>query len=226
MKKQIVVTFILCLLSFNLSYGLWSICQDNVTQGAGNVGYIGYLSLPLYLTGAAREEAVADGTHYKYRTYGGYIQYGITDQIDVGLHGNYSDNSSIGLNVKYQAVDNLTALVGFDYILDQMMLAPFGTLIGGVEIGKNFSVYGGGKLFNWPNMLGRIDTLKEFGTVIFTGLHIYRKEGWKDQRAASFLPMGLYVELGYPVNIDSKAITITLGLDGFLGLSFPRLQWF
>ncbi|MEO0077113.1 MAG: hypothetical protein ABIK19_05555, partial [candidate division WOR-3 bacterium] len=65
-----------------------------------------------------------------------------------------------------------------------------------------------------------------FGTILFTGLHIFRKEGWKDQRVASFLPLGLYVELGYPVNVDdAKCITICLGLDGFLGFSFPSIRW-
>lgn len=227
-KTNIVACiFAFCILFFNVSYGVWGISQDVLTQGAGNVSYTGYLTLPLYLTAQSRDTAVRYDADNKYKTYGGYIQYGITDRLDVGLHGNSSVNSSIGINLKYRAVDNLTTLIGFDYIMKEMMLAPFGTLIGGTGIGKNFSVYGGVKAFNWSNMYIRQDsTTNVFGMVLFAGLHIFRKDGWKDKRVASFLPLGLYLELSYPVNIDTKAITITLGLDGFLGLSFPRLQLF
>jgi hypothetical protein len=227
MKKKIFLTFAFCLLIFNIAFGIWGISQDNSSKGAGNVGYAAYLTLPLYLNAQARDTALLYDADSKYRTYGGYIQYGITDRLDVGLHGNSSVNSSIGLNVKYRAADNLTALVGFDYIMDQLMLAPFGVLLGGVELGKNFSVYGGAKVFQWSNMYMQLDKPSEniFGTFLFSGVHIYSKAGWKNQTLASFLPSGLYVELGYPVNIDSKAITITLGLDGFLGLSFPSISW-
>jgi hypothetical protein len=223
-----IYIFAFCILIFNISYGIWGISQDISTRGAGNVGYTGYLTLPLYFTTVARDSAIVTGSDEKFRTYGGFIQYGITDQFDVGLHGNSSNNPSIGLNLKYRPNKYLATLVGFDYIMNELMLAPFGTLMSGADITKNFALYGGIKVFNWSNMkLQQSPLLKEntFGTVLFTGLHIYRKEGWKNQMASSVLPTGLYVELGYPVNIDSKAITITLGLDGFLGLSFPRLQW-
>lgn len=211
----------------NVAYGIWGISQDVWTQGAGNVGYTGYLTLPLYLSSSARDSAVNIDADAKYKTYGGYIQYGINDNLDVGLHGNSSVNSSIGVNLKYRVVDNLTALVGFDYIMKEMMLAPFGAIIGGVNISNNFSVYGGVKTFQWSKLYLTQSLKKDmFGTVIFSGIHIYRKDGWKDRRVASFLPLGLYLELGYPViKNESQVITMTIGLDGFLGLSFPRLQW-
>ncbi len=222
-----VLILALYLLSFKITFGIWGITQDISTRGAGNVGYTGFLTLPLYLTSEARNDAIQTNSDEKFRTYGGYIQYGITDKIDIGLHGNSSVNSSIGLNLKYHAVKNLTTLVGFDYIMDQMMLAPFGVLMGGEELGKNISLYGGLKVFQWSNLRMQERPLIEenkTGAVIFTGIHIFQKSGWKDSRLSS-LPTGLYVELGYPMNIDSKCITICLGLDGFLGLSFPRLQW-
>ncbi len=217
MKKSIILIIgFLCLVS-NIAFGLWSISQDKQTQGAGNVGYTGFVSLPLYLTTSARDNAIRNNGDEKYRTYGSYIQYGITDQLDVGLHGNSSVNASIGVNIKYRAVD----------IMSELMLSPFGTLIGGVDLSKNFSVYGGVKAFNWSNMYLNQQTRKNvFGSTVFAGLHIYRKDGWNDRRVASFLPLGLYLELGYPmIKSESQVITLTLGLDGFLGLSFPRLQW-
>lgn len=226
---QKLYIFAFCLVMINISYAIWGINQDLATKGAGNVGYTAYLTLPLYLTSDAKDEAVATGADDKFKTYGGYIQYGITDEFDVGLHGNSSINSSIGVNLKYHPVKYLTTLVGFDYIMNEMMLAPFGVLMSGVELSRNFSIYGGVKAFNWSKMIiKQIPQEKQdvFGTILFTGLHIFRKEGWKDQRVASFLPLGLYVELGYPVNVDdAKCITICLGLDGFLGLSFPSIRW-
>ncbi len=226
-KYFYILSFTFCLLSIESAFGIWGITQDISTRGAGNVGYTGFLTLPLYLTSQAKNDAILTGSDDKFRTYGGYIQYGITDKFDVGLQGNSSVNSSIGVNLKYRAVKNLTTMVGFDYIMDEMMLAPFGVLMTGVELGKNVSLYGGMKVFHWSNLrMQEFPLIKEnkTGTMLYTGVHIFQKGGWKDQRLSS-LPNGLYLELGYPVNIDSKCITICLGLDGFLGLSFPSLQW-
>jgi hypothetical protein len=227
--ERLILYLVICnLLIIKSVFGIWGISQDVSTRGAGNVGYTGFLTLPLYLSSNARDSAMSTGSDDKFRAYGGFIEYGITDQFDVGLHGNSSNNPSIGLNLKYRPTQYLATQVGFDYIMNELMLAPFGTLMGGTDITKNFALYGGVKVFNWSNMeLQQYPLKKEntFGTVLFTGLHIYRKDGWKNKTVASVMPTGLYVELGYPVNIDSKAITITLGLDGFLGLSFPRLQW-
>jgi hypothetical protein len=226
--ERLISNLIICnLLIISFSYGIWGITQDISTRGAGNVGYTGFLTLPLYLTSQARNDAIATGSDDKFRTYGGYIQYGITDKFDVGLQGNSSVNSSIGVNLKYRAVKNLTTMVGFDYIMDEMMLAPFGILMTGSELGKNVSLYGGLKVFQWSNLrMQEIPVIKanKTGAIVYTGIHIFQKGGWRDSRLSSF-PNGLYVELGYPINVDSKCITICLGLDGFLGLSFPRLQW-
>jgi hypothetical protein len=227
--ERLILYLIICnLVILKSAYGIWGLSQDLSTKGSGNVGYTGFLTLPLYLNSDARNDAIITGSDDKFRTYGGYIQYGITDQFDVGLQGNSSVNSSIGVNLKYRPAKYLTTMVGFDYIMNEMMLAPFGVLMTGAELSKNFSVYGGVKAFQWSNMI--IEQLPQqqkentFGTVIYAGLHIFRKEGWKNQVMSS-LPTGLYIELGYPVNVDSKCITICLGLDGFLGLSFPNLQW-
>jgi len=226
--KFFICVFGFLFLFFDFSYAIWGLSQDLSTKGAGNVGYTGFLTLPLYLTSSARDSAIINGSDDKFSTYGGYIQYGITDDLDVGLHGNSSINSSIGVDVKYNPARYLTTIVGFDYIMNEMMLAPFGTVMTGAELSKNFSIYGGLKVFHWSNMIiERYPQHKEnkMGTILYTGLHLFRKDGWKDQRVASFLPLGLYVEIGYPVNVDNQCITLTLGLDGFLGLSFPSLRW-
>lgn len=229
LNQIVIFIFTFCILIFNISYGIWGIGQDITTRGAGNFGYNGYLTLPLYITSEARDTAMYYGKDEKFRTYGGYIQYGITDKLDVGLHGNSSVNSSIGLNVKYRPTKYLATLVGFDYEMNEMLLAPFGVLMSGQEMSKYFSMYGGVKVFHWSDMKVQNvapDKKNVFGSVLFAGMHIYRKEGWGDNRLMSSMPTGLYIELGYPVSVDSKCITITLGLDGFLGLSFPRLQWY
>jgi hypothetical protein len=227
--ERLIGNLTICnLLIISLTYGIWGIGQDITTRGAGNFGYTGFLTLPLYINTSARDNAIQTGANEKFRTYGGYIQYGITDKLDVGLHGNSSVNSSIGLDVKYRPTQYLATLIGFDYEMNELLLAPFGVLMGGKEVSKYFSVYGGVKAFNWTDMkVQEISPDKKniFGTILFAGMHIYRKQGWGDNSLLSNMPTGLYVELGYPATVDSKCITITLGLDGFLGLSFPRLQW-
>jgi hypothetical protein len=180
------------------------------------------------LTTEARNEARKHQSNTKFQTYGGYIQYGVTDNLDIGLHGNSSINPSIGIHAKYRPAKKLATMVGFDYIMNEMVLAPFGTLMTGTDISKNVTVYGGVKAFQWSNMIIKEtprDSANTFGTILFAGVHIFRKEGWKNQSILSSLPTGLYIEVAYPVNVDSKCVAIVLGLDGFLGLSFPRLQW-
>ncbi len=223
-----ILIFAFCLLPFEFAYGIWGISQDISTRGAGNFGYTGFLTLPIYLTTQARDSALHHYSHTKFQTYGGYIQYGMTNKLDVGLHGNSSINSSIGINLKYRPFDYFATFVGFDYIMNEMLLAPFGTIMTGTDITRNFSVYGGIKAFNWSNMIVQESPQQKkdiFGTILFAGAHIFRKEGWKDQKILSSFPTGLYVELAYPVNVDNRCLIIVLGLDGFLGLSFPRLQW-
>ncbi len=219
---------VLGILVFSLSYGIWGISQDVSTRGQGNVGYTGFLTLPLYLTTQARDTALKYYMHTKFQTYGGYIQYGMANNLDVGLHGNSSINSSIGINLKFRPFEYLATLIGFDYIMNEMLLAPFGAIMTGTDITKYFSMYGGLKAFNWSNMILQESPQQKkdvFGTIIFLGAHLFRKEGWKDQKILSSFPTGLYFELAYPVNIDNQCLTIVLGLDGFFGLSFPRIQW-
>ncbi|MCX7784866.1 MAG: hypothetical protein N2201_01350 [candidate division WOR-3 bacterium] len=225
---RFILIFAFCILHFEFSYGIWGISQDISTRGTGNVGYTGFLTLPIYLTTQARDTALYYDSHTKFQTYGGYIQYGVTNNLDVGLHGNSSINSSIGINLKYRPIEYVATLVGFDYIMNEMLLAPFGTLMTGQNITRNFSMYGGIKVFHWSNMIVQESPQHKkdvLGTVLFIGMHIFRKEGWKDQKLLTSFPTGLYVELSYPVNVDNKCLTIVLGLDGFLGLSFPRIQW-
>lgn len=225
-RHIVAFVFIVCILVFNNAKGIWGICQDMSSKGNGNVSYSAYLTLPLYLQSQARDSAIYYNADSKYRTYGGYIQYGISKNFDVGLHGNSSVNSSVGLNLKYQATNNWAVILGCDYVINELMLSPFGTMIGGYELSRNFSIYGGAKVFRWPNMYLQTNTKRDIlAAQLFSGVHIYSKSGWKNQRLASFLPGGLYVELGHPLNVDKQVLTITLGLDGFLGISFPRLIW-
>ncbi|MEO0132440.1 MAG: hypothetical protein ABIK73_05890 [candidate division WOR-3 bacterium] len=216
-------TVILITSGFFNAYGIWAFLQEPETQGAGNVNYSGFITLPLYLTTEARNDALQVDGDRKYKVYGGSIRYGISKDLDFIVWGNYSVNSSIGIGLKYRFAKHLASSLGLDYILDRMVLAPSGTIVTGIPLSKNFSFYSGFKGFYWQEFYinnGRQEN--HFDVVLLSGIHIFRHGGFRDLRFLSFLPLGIYLELGYPVNLNEKAFTISLGLDGFLGFSLPR----
>ncbi|MCS7258834.1 MAG: hypothetical protein NZ601_05690 [candidate division WOR-3 bacterium] len=226
MKVVCYITIIigLIILGFSKTYGIWSLLQDTETQGAGNVNYSGYITLPLYLTTYARDEAIRNAGDRKYKVYGGAIRYGINKNFDFSINGNYSINSSIGIGLKYRIEKHFATICGIDYILNEMVLSPSGAVIATLPLNKNFSLYGGLKAFYWQNFyVNQTDRRDHFDLVLSGGLHIFRKEGFRDIRVLSFLPLGVYLELGYPINLGENALTVSLGLDGFLGFSLPKI---
>jgi hypothetical protein len=219
------------------AYSIWAVSQDASTRGKGNVNYVGYLTVPVYFSGSARNNAINRKEHTKFQTVGGHLQFGVTDNLDVGIHGNTSINSSIGLHLKFSTSGGpgtgsynrlgLATIVGFDYVFNELLLAPFGVLMLGKKTKDFLSFYGGVKAFYWPNMTLQEtprDTANVFGFVPFLGVKVYKPNGWEKGKIYSSLPTGIYFELAYPASIESKGLVIVLGLEGILGVSLRSLS--
>uniref|UniRef100_A0A7C6AAR4 Uncharacterized protein n=1 Tax=candidate division WOR-3 bacterium TaxID=2052148 RepID=A0A7C6AAR4_UNCW3 len=224
------------LLFFSYAYSQWALSQDARSRGVGNVSYVGYLTVPVYFSGSARDSAIAHKSHAKFQTVGGYLQFGIAENMDVGIHGNTSNNSSIGLHLKFSTIGGpnklsynqfgLATLLGFDYVFNELLLAPFGVLMVGQKTTNFLNLYAGLKGFHWPNMIIQ-ENPKEiknvFGLVPFLGMKVYKPQGWEKGKIYSSLPTGIYFELAYPANIESKGMVIVIGVEGILGVSLRNL---
>jgi hypothetical protein len=218
-------------------YSEWALSQDGSTRGLGNVSYVGYLSVPVYFSGYARDSAIAKKGHIKFQTVGGHLQLGISDYFDVGIHGNQSNNSSIGLHLKYSTIGapntstnsyfGLSGIFGFDYVFNELQLAPFGILMFGKKATNFLNLYGGFRGFYWPKMVVQENPEKKdniWGTVPFLGLKVYKPNGWQKGKIYSSMPTGIYFELAYPANVESKGLVIVIGVEGILGVSLRNLQ--
>lgn len=238
-KSWIFGWFLIVALNFLLisqAYSIWAVSQDASTRGKGNVSYVGYLTVPVYFSNTARNDALSKKEHTKFQTVGGHLQFGASDNFDVGIQGNQSKNSSIGLHVKFSTIDGpdtsintgfgLATLLGFDYVFNELQLAPFGVLMFGKKSLDFLSFYSGLRTFYWPNMIMQENPEQKeniFGLVPFLGVKVYKPNGWEKGKIYSSLPTGIYFELAYPVNIEARGLVIVLGLEGILGVSLRSL---
>ncbi len=237
--KTIYLLFLIIfgVVSNSLLYSQWALSQDASTRGLGNVSYVGYISVPVYFSNSARDSSIENRGHIKFQTKGGHLQLGISNYFDVGIHGNQSNNSSIGLHLKYSAIGapntitnrnfGLSGIFGFDYVFNELQLAPFGVLMLGKKVANFLNLYGGFRGFYWPKMIiqenpGKKDNV--WGAVPFLGMKVYKPNGWEKGKIYSSMPTGIYFELAYPANIESKELVIVIGIEGILGVSLRNLQ--
>ena len=236
-KNRIFIFLILSNIAATQSFSQWALSQDVLTRGLGNVSYVGYISVPVYFSGSTRDSAIARKEHTKFQTAGGHLQLGISDYFDVGIHGNTSNNSSIGLHIKYSTIGGpnlpsnkqfgFATLIGFDYVFNELQLAPFGVLMIGKKATEFLNFYGGLRGFYWSNMIIQENPERKdnvLGLVPFLGLKVYKPNGWEKGKIYSSIPTGIYFELAYPANIETKSLVIVLGIEGILGVSLRSLQ--
>lgn len=232
-----VLLAITALVSVSPIFPQWAESQDASTRGQGNVNYVGYITVPAYFSTMARDSAIEHRAHTKFQTVGGHIQLGTTENMDVGIHGNTSNNSSIGLHLKFSTIGGpsklsynrfgVAGIVGFDYVFNELQLAPFGVLMFGKKTTNFLNLYAGLKEFYWPNMIMQENPQMRknvLGTLPFLGLKVYKPNGWERGKIYSSLPTGIYFELAYPANIEANGLIIVIGLDGILGVSLRSLE--
>jgi hypothetical protein len=236
-KSRIFLPIVIIAISVTQSFSQWALSQDASSRGMGNVSYVGYISVPVYFSNLTRDSAIARKEHTKFQTAGGHLQLGISDYFDVGIHGNTSNNSSIGLHLKYSTIGGpnlpskkqfgLATIIGFDYVFNELQLAPFGVLMLGKKATEYLNFYGGLRGFYWSNMIIQENPEKKdniMGLVPFLGLKVYKPNGWEKGKIYSSIPTGIYFELAYPANIETKSLVIVLGIEGILGVSLRSLE--
>lgn len=236
-KSRIFLLLIFGVIAVSQSFSQWALSQDASTRGLGNVSYVGYITVPVYFSGSVRDSAIAHEAHTKFQTAGGHLQLGVSKNFDVGIHGNTSNNSSIGLHLKFSTIGGpnkasysqfgIATLVGFDYVFNELQLAPFGVLMIGKKAMGFLNLYGGLRGFYWSKMIMQENPEKKenvFGLVPFLGLKIYKPNGWEKGKIYSSIPTGIYFEIAYPANIESKGLVIVLGVEGILGVSLRSLE--
>ncbi len=205
--------------------------QTAETVGAGNVGSAVYVTVPTYAYSDSTMEDIIESM-----SAGGFFQIGATDNFDVGL---FFGTAGIGAQGKFRFTPggktskrktssrklsrgrrnvsrnynpfDVAAIVSLNYDLWRGGFVPKGDLIGSFRFGEYFSLYGGGEIFYAPKLT---DTeLNKFANrEIFVGFNVRRGE--KVSPELDWIPNSLFVEFGYPLDVEKKTFMFGIGIGG------------
>jgi hypothetical protein len=208
--------------------------QTAETVGAGNVSSTAYVMIPTYAYTDTTMEDFAENM-----SAGGFFQIGATDNFDVGLflgtagigaQGKFrftpgstgksrtsrktrsSRTSSRRRRTSYATPFNAAAIVSATYNIWRGGIVPKGDLVASIRFGEYFSLYGGGQIFYAPKMYDTEVTEKYVNRQLFAGFNVQRGEDIAPQ--LQWIPTSLYIEFGYPLDLEKKTAMFGIGIGG------------
>lgn len=215
MAKYWYFTIILILFVIISNGCFFGTFQTAETLGAGNVGSTAYVTIPTYAYSDTTMEDILESI-----SAGGFFQIGATDNFDVGL---FFGTAGIGAQGKlrftpggntsmrtYNPFD-AAAIFSLNYDLWHGGLVPKGDLVGSFRFGEYFSLYGGGEIFYAPKLTD-IDLTRYVNREIFLGFNVRRGE--KTAPELDWIPNSLYIEFGYPLDLEKKTFMFGIGIGG------------
>ncbi|MCK4575866.1 hypothetical protein KAU34_05630, partial [candidate division WOR-3 bacterium] len=199
--------------------------------GAGNVGSTAYVMVPTYAFSDSTMEDIAENM-----SAGGFFQIGATDNFDIGLflgtagigaqgklrltpgrrtskRRKSSRSRSTGRRSKRSSYNpfDAAAIFSVNYNLWRGGLIPKGDLVGSIRFGEYFSIYGGGQIFYAPKIT-ETELINYVNRQLFFGFNVRRGE--KVNPAMDWIPSSLYIEFGYPFDLEERAFLFGLGIGG------------
>ena len=224
----IVFLLLLCILLDGCFFGTF---QTAETLGAGNVGSTAYVMVPTYAFSDSTMEDIAENM-----SAGGFFQIGATDNFDIGLflgtagigaqgklrltpgrrtskRRKSSRSRSTGRRSKRSSNNpfDAAAIFSINYNLWRGGLIPKGDLVGSIRFGEYFSIYGGGQIFYAPKIT-ETELINYVNRQLFFGFNVRRGE--KVNPAMDWIPSSLYIEFGYPFDLEERAFLFGLGIGG------------
>ncbi len=224
----IVFLLLLCILLDGCFFGTF---QTAETLGAGNVGSTAYVMVPTYAFSDSTMEDIAENM-----SAGGFFQIGATDNFDIGL---FLGTAGIGAQGKLRLTPgrrtskrrksgrsrstgrrskrssynpfDAAAIFSVNYNLWRGGLIPKGDLVGSIRFGEYFSIYGGGQIFYAPKIT-ETELINYVNRQLFFGFNVRRGE--KVNPAMDWIPSSLYIEFGYPFDLEERAFLFGLGIGG------------
>ncbi len=205
--------------------------QTAETLGAGNVGSTAYVMIPTYAFSDTTMEDIAENM-----SAGGFFQIGATDNFDLGL---FLGTAGIGAQGKLRLTPgstlkrqkgrtssrsgrrrkkssynpfNVAAILSVTYNIWKGGLVPKGDLVASMRFGEFLSIYGGGQIFYAPKMYDTDVTQKYVNRQLFGGFNVQRSETVAQE--LSWIPTSLYIEFGYPLDLEKKAFMFGFGIGG------------
>ena len=232
-NKKLFIVFIVSFISFISSGCFFGAFQTAETLGAGNVGSAAYIMIPTYAYSDSTFQDIVDNM-----SVGGFFQIGATDNFDVGLS---FGSAGIGASGKlrltpshhksqrprktrssssrrhrkshsYYNPFDIAVLGNVNYDLWHGGLVPKADLIGSIRMGEYFSLYGGGEIFYAPKITELKVTKRYVNKQIFLGLNVRRSE--QTAPGLEWIPTSLYIEFGYPLDIEKKTFMFGIGIGG------------
>jgi hypothetical protein len=223
--------FVLSLLASGCFFGTF---QTAETVGAGNVSSTAYVMIPTYAYSDTTMEDFAENM-----SAGGFFQIGATDRFDVGL---FFGTAGIGAQGKLRLTPGSTAkekrtvrktrtrssrrkrrkttvnpfhaaaIVSATYNIWKGGLVPKGDLVASIRFGEYVALYGGGQIFYAPKLYDTDVSAKYVNRQIFAGFNVERGEDISKQ--LEWIPTALYIEFGYPLDLEKKTAMFGIGIGG------------
>lgn len=228
----LIIFTLLGLISNGCFFGTF---QTAETLGAGNVGSTAYVMVPTYglldtsITGEEFLESVSAG---------GFFQIGATNNFDVGL---ILSTAGIGAQGKLRFTPgarkssrtksgrtrssgrrrrrrssnpfDVATIITVNYNLWTGGLLPKFDLIGSIRFNEFFSLYGGGQLFYIANLdLDESQFNTKMNKEVYLGINVRRSE--KITPGLDWIPSSLYIEFGYPLDLEERAVLFGIGIGG------------
>jgi len=203
--------------------------QTAETLGAGNVGSAAYVMLPTYAYSDSTMDDILESL-----SAGGFFQIGATDNFDIGLcfstagigaqgklrftpgtskssrSGRTSSSRRGRRNRSYNRFD-AAGILSINYDIWRGGLIPKGDLLSSIRFGEYFSLYGGGQVFYAPKFTDT-DLQRELNRQIYMGINVRRGEGTSPEM--EWIPSSIFIELGYPLDLEEKAFMFGIGIGG------------
>lgn len=224
-----LITVLILILANGCFFGTF---QTAETLGAGKVGSTAYIMIPTY--------AYSDSTMDDFveaMSAGGFFQIGATDNFDVGLilsaagigaqgklrltpgvtssRSGSSSRRSISRRGRRRSSSynpfNAAGIFSINYDLWRGGLVPKGDLLASVRFSEYFSIYSGGQIFYAPKLTDtKLD--REVNRQIYVGFNVRRSEKVTPQM--QWIPTSLYIEFGYPLDLEKKTFMFGIGIGG------------
>ncbi len=229
-KKVKFIRFIFSLVFLGIiSHGcFFGTFQTAETLGAGNVGSGAYVVVPTYTSKADRDSAFESGEFLENISGGGFFQIGATDNFDVGL---CFSTAGIGAQGKLRFTPSrrisssrgrsrrghssshfdMATIITINYDFYRGGLLPKFDLLGSMRFNEYFALYGGGQVFYVPDLSDTyLDT--EWNKELYLGINV--KRGEESTPGMEWIPSSLYIEFGFPLDLERRAIMFGIGIGG------------
>ncbi len=202
------------------TYGLFCNTRSIIP---GDIDLINYVTVPAYFSYAEKIKGDSIGESRISFSGGAKLDIGVNNRFRIGLKGQLSQNSSAGFYVGTRFIPMLYAETEIHLTFPDILVSPEISLSFIKDVTETSAFYSGLKIFYHPRMIFdsyyRNESKPFTDITLYAGFHVYKEEKGSIE-SQLFLPTGLLIEVGIPLNHETKKVIFGFSLEGlfFLGV--------